>query len=96
MLTLLLAGLVYPLLPTVPLLIALYQCAATGRPRLRWVTLLGVAGIGLLTFPVIRVLSLLSGRVSARDYLADPDRPITPFAVAVAVLPLTVMLTSMA
>lgn len=118
MLTLLLTGLVYPLLyvsgsgpaglqdlpsgqpitgvPTVPLLIALYQCAATGRPRLRWVALLGAVGIGLLTFPVLRVIGLLSGQVPARDYLLGTQQPITPFTVAVAVLPLTVMLTSMA
>lgn len=77
-----------------PVLIVLYQCASTGRPRLRRVALLGAVATGLLTFPVVRVLNLLLFGVDGVGLPAG--QPPTLFALAVALLPLTTMLTSTA
>jgi signal transduction histidine kinase len=78
----------------VPVLVVLYRCAATGRPRLRWVALLGAVATGLLTFPVGRAVGLLVRGVDGAGL--PPGQPATLFALAVALLPLTTMLTSTA
>jgi signal transduction histidine kinase len=82
--------------PMLPALISLYQCASIGRPRLRWIMLLGTAATGLLSLPLYRLLQLVTGGASAADFIPDPGRPVTAFTLAVAILPLTVMVTSLA
>ena len=75
-----------------PVLVVLYRCASVGRPRLRWIAGLGAAATCLLTFPI----GSLVGLVLDHQLALPVGQPRTLFAVAVAVLPLTTMLTSTA